>query len=128
MIAKRKMKEIYYTSRDDDLKTDVKELVASIIGIQRTSEEMMNLARKSKVARKVIEDRKVGLTLRKWSIGLPKRINVFVKRKKKMNREHLTRYYQSLSEYIQKIGEELNSWIVDIETLKEIPRLPSDKS
>jgi hypothetical protein len=128
MTAKRKLKEIYYTTRDADLKADVKALVASIIGIQKTIEEIIDLTQKSKVARKVLEDRKVSLTLRKWSVGLPKRVNSFAKRKKKMSREHLTRYYESLTEYALKIGEVLNSWIVDIETLREIPRPPKNKS
>jgi Skp family chaperone for outer membrane proteins len=128
IAAKRKMKEVYYTARDADLKADVKELVASIIGIQKTIEELIKLEQKSKIAQKVLKDRKVSLTLRKWSVGLPKRVNSFTKRKKKMNREHLNRFYEALSEYIQNISEEINSWVIDIETLREIPRPPNNKS
>jgi hypothetical protein len=126
--AKRKLKEIYYTTRDDDLKVDMKELVASTIGIQKTVEDLVKLAQKSKIARKVLEDRKVSLTLRKWSVGFPKRVSTFVKRKKKMSREHLSRYYESLLEYILSISQELAAWILDIETLREIPRPPKKRS
>jgi len=128
MTAKRQLKEIYYTASDADLKIDVKELVASLIGIQKTIEELTKLAQKSKIARKVFEDRKVSLTLRKWSVGLLKRVNAFVKRKKKMSLEHLSRYYESLLEYIQSISEELTGWILDIDTLSEIPRPPKRES
>lgn len=127
VIAKRKLKEIYYTTRDDDIKADMKELVATTIGIQKITEELVNLSQKSKIARKVLEDRKVSLTLRKWSVGLPKRVNAFANRKKKMSQEHLSRYYNALHEYIHGIGEELTSWIVDIETLREIPHPPKSK-
>ena len=118
ITAKRKLKEIYYTTRDADLKVDMKELVASTIGIQKTIEDLVKLSQKSKIARKVLEDRKVSLTLRKWSVGFPKRVSTFVKRKKKMSREHLSRYYDSLLEYIQGISEELTAWVLDIETLR----------
>lgn len=124
ITAKRKLKEIYYTSRDEDLKADMKELVASTIGIQKTLEDLAKLAQKSKVARKILEDRKVSLTLRKWSIGFPKRVSTFAKRKKKMKWEHLSQYYESLLEYIRSISEELTAWILDIETLREIPKPP----
>ena len=128
ITAKRKLKELYYTTRDADLKADLKALVASTIGIQKTLEDLINLTQKSRIARKVLEDRKVSLTLRKWSTGLPKRVSTFVKRKKKMNQEHLSRYYEAISDYFLTIHEELTSWVLDIERLREIPRPPKRDS
>ena len=128
MTAKRKLKELYYTSRDADLKADMKELVAATIGIQKTIEDMIKITQKSRIARKVLEDRKVVLTLRKWSVGLPKRVNSFVSRKKKMSLEHLSRYFESLLDYVNSISEELTAWITAIETIREIPRPPKRTS
>ena len=124
MTAKRRLKEVYYTTRDDNLKVEIKEIVASTIGIQKTTEALIVLAQKSKMARKILEDRKVTLNLRKWSVGFPKRVNAFAERKKKMSREHLSRYIEPLLDYINIISEEQNSWVIDIETIREIPKPP----
>jgi hypothetical protein len=128
ITAKRKLKELYYTTRDADFKADMKALVASTIGVQKTLEDLVNLTQKSRIARKLLEDRKVSLTLQKWSAGFPKRVSTFVKRKRKMEPEHLGHYYEALSDYIRTIHEELTSWILDIETLRDIPKPPKRES
>jgi len=126
MTAKRDLKRVYYTQRSKETKLDSKELVASIIGIQRLLEELVDLNRKRRAAKKVLEDRKAELTLRRWSTGLPQRVKGFIENSKKLEQQHLTKYQQALLDYINGIGTELASWIEDIHTLVEIPKIPKD--
>jgi len=126
MTAKRDLKRVYYTQRSKETKLDSKELVASIIGIQRLLEELVDLNRKRRAAKKVLEDRKAELTLRRWSTGLPQRVKGFIEKSKKLEQQHLTKYQQALLDYINGIGTELASWIEDIHTLVEIPKIPKD--
>jgi len=124
MTAKRELKEVYYTTRNADSKADAKELVVASITLQKTVEDLITLRQKTKVARKLLEDRKATLSLRKWSTGLPKRIKDFKKKKKDMKQEHLHRFQESLLSYFDGIVDELNSWIIDIETLADLPKPP----
>jgi len=126
MTAKRDLKRVYYTQRGKEAKLDSKELVASIIGVQRLLEELVDLKRKRRAAKKVLEDRKAELTLRRWSTGLPQRVKSFIEKSKKLEQQHLTKYQQSLLDYFNEIGKELASWIEDIHTLVEIPKIPKD--
>ena len=126
MTAKRDLKRVYYTQRGKEAKLDSKELVASIIGVQRLLEELIDLKRKRRAAKKVLEDRKAELTLRRWSTGLPQRVNGFIDKSKKLEQQHLTKYQQSLLDYFNGMGQELAKWIEDIHTLVEIPRIPKD--
>ncbi len=126
IIAKRRLKEIYYTTRDGNIKADAKQLVVATITIQKSLEHLISLHRKSKMGKKVLEDRKASLTLRKWSIGLPKRVKSFAEKKKMMSPEHLQKFQATLLAYLEEIGVELAAWAEDIQTLSEIPRLPKD--
>ena len=127
MTAKRDLKRVYYTQRSKDSKLDSKELVASIIGVQRLLEELVDLRRKRRAVKKVLEDRKAELTLRRWSTGLPQRVKGFIDKSKKLEQQHLTKYQQSLLDYFTGIGQELAKWIEDINTLVEIPKIPKDR-
>ena len=127
MTAKRDLKRVYYTQRSAEAKLDAKELVASVIGVQRLLEELLNLRRKRRAARKVLEDRKAELTMRRWSAGLPKRVKDFVDKSKKFEQHHLTKYQQTLLDYFNGIGQELAKWIEDITTIVEIPKIPKDR-
>ncbi len=122
--AKRELKEAYYTTRDEGIKSDAKELVVATIGLERTIEELIALRRKRKVARKVLEDRKAKLSLRKWTTGLPRRVKDYKQKKKKLKQEHLTKFQETLLGYMETIGLELSSWIIDIETITDLPKLP----
>jgi len=124
MTAKRDLKRAYYTSRNQDTKFDVKELVAATITLQRLLEDLITKRRTLRVAKKLLEDRKAELNLRKWSIGFPKRAKDFLNKSKKLEQQHLRKYQQSLLEYINSISVELTKWIEDIETLKGMPRPP----
>ena len=126
ITAKRRLKEIYYTTRDSNIKADAKQLVVATITVQRALEHLITLRRKSKVGKKVLEDRKASLTLRKWSIGLPKRVKNFAEKKKKMSPEHVRKFQENLLVYLEGIGMELAAWSEDIQTLSEIPRPPKD--
>ncbi|MFX1369187.1 MAG: hypothetical protein ACFFAY_11350 [Promethearchaeota archaeon] len=126
IIAKRRLKEIYYTTRDSNVKADAKQLVVATITVQKSLEHLITLHRKSKIGKKVLEDRKASLTLRKWSIGLPKRVKNFVDKKKKMSPEHLRKFQENLLAYLEEIGVELTAWAEDIQTLSEIPRPPKE--
>ncbi len=127
MTAKRDLKRVYYTQRSKDSKLDSKELVATVIGVQRLLEELVDLRRKRRAAKKVLEDRKAELTLRRWSTGLPQRVKGFIDKSKKLEQQHLTKYQQSLLDYFNGIGQELAKWIEDINTLVEIPKIPKDR-
>lgn len=127
ITAKRDLKRLYYTQRSNETKLDAKELVAAVIGIQRLLEELIDLKRKRKAAKKVLEDRKAELTLRKWSTGLPQRVNGFIDKSKKLEQQHLTKYQQSLLDYLNSMGQELAKWIEDITTIVEIPKIPKER-
>lgn len=124
--AKRELKEIYYTTRDENLKADAKELVAAIIAVQRTLEQILDLKRRSKTAKRVLSDRKAEMSVRRWSAGLPRRVRDYVAKRKKLEQHHLHRYQKVLLQYLEAMGIELVSWAEDIETLREIPRLPRE--
>ncbi|NHJ15033.1 MAG: hypothetical protein EAX95_15230 [Candidatus Thorarchaeota archaeon] len=126
IIAKRRFKEMYYTSRESNTKSDSKRLVVATITVQRSLEQLLEISRKSKIAKKVLQDRKATLSLRKWSVGLPKRVKDFIEKKKKLNPDLLGKFYEALMAYLEGIGEELAAWIEDIQTLSEIPRVPRD--
>ena len=127
MTAKRDLKRVYYTQRGTEAKLDSKELVAAIIGVQRLLEELIDLKRKKRAAKKVLEDRKAELTLRRWCTGLPQRVKGFIEKSKKLEQQHLTKYQQSLLDYFNEIGTELAKWIEDINTIVEIPKIPKEK-
>ncbi|MBE0526339.1 MAG: hypothetical protein IH631_05315, partial [Candidatus Thorarchaeota archaeon] len=115
------------TQRSNETKLDAKELVASVIGVQRLLEELIDLRRKRRAAKKVLEDRKAELTLRKWSTGLPQRVDGFIDKSKKLEQQHLTKYQQSLLDYFNTMGQELAKWIEDINTIVEIPKIPKER-
>ena len=127
MTAKRDLKRVYYTQRSKEAKLDAKELVASVIGVQRLLEELVDLRRKRRAAKKVLEDRKAELTMRRWSTGLPQRVNGFVDKSKKLEPQHLSKFQQALLDYLNSIGQELAKWIEDIATIVEIPKIPKDR-
>ena len=52
-MAKLDLKEIYYTSREENMKTDAKELVANIIVIQKSIERIIQLRKKTGAAKVV---------------------------------------------------------------------------
>jgi hypothetical protein len=124
IAAKRDLKQIYYTSRNKESKQDTKELVSATIGVQKLLEELIDLGRKRRIVKKLLADRKAELTIRMWSLGLPKRIKDFVDKTKNLEQQHLTKYSESLLHYIDSIGQELAKWIEDINTLAEIPKPP----
>jgi len=124
IAAKRDLKQIYYTSRNKESKFDAKELVAATIGVQKLLENLVDLSRKRRIAKKVLDDRKAELTIRRWQVGLPKRVKDFVDKTKNLEQQHLTKYCESLLLYINSIGQELAKWIEDINTLVEIPKPP----
>jgi S-adenosylmethionine synthetase len=124
IAAKRDLKQIYYTSRNKESKQDTKELVSATIGVQKLLEELIDLGRKRRIVKKLLADRKAELTIRMWSLGLPKRIKDFVDKTKNLEQQHLTKYSESLLQYIDSIGQELAKWIEDINTLAEIPKPP----
>jgi DNA-directed RNA polymerase subunit F len=124
MTAKRDLKRVYYTSRNEETKLDVKDLVATTIGVQRLLEELITLRRAHKTAKKVLSDRKAELIVRKWTTGLPRRSKDFVEKSNQLEQTHLRRYQEALLRYLEDIGEELAKWIEDIRTLADIPRVP----
>jgi hypothetical protein len=124
MTAKRDLKRVYYTSRNEETKLDVKDLVATTIGVQRLLEELISLRRKEKAAKKILSDKKAELIVRKWTTGLPRRSKDFVEKSRQLEQTHLRRYQEALLRYLEEIGEELAKWIEDIRTLADIPRVP----
>ncbi|MHA1903707.1 MAG: hypothetical protein ACXADL_03575 [Candidatus Thorarchaeota archaeon] len=122
--SKRELKEVYYTTRNEDTKADAKELVVVTITLQKTVEDLLELKRKFRMATKVLTDRKAKLNLRKWKTGLPKRVKDYHKKNGKLPQEHLHRFQESLMEHIESISAELNNWVIDIETLRELPNVP----
>ncbi|TFH07577.1 MAG: hypothetical protein E4H14_08195 [Candidatus Thorarchaeota archaeon] len=126
VAAKRDLKRVYYTQKGNQAKLDAKELVASVIGVQRLLEELIDLKRKRRAAKQVLEDRKAELTLRRWSTGLTQRVKSYIDKSKKLEPHHLTKYQQVLLDYFNGMGQELAKWIEDIHTVVEIPKIPKD--
>ncbi|MFW9833845.1 MAG: hypothetical protein ACFFEK_07615 [Candidatus Thorarchaeota archaeon] len=124
ITAKRDLKRLYYTSRNQDAKLDAKELVAATIALQRLLEDLIKKWQTMRVAKKMLEDKKAQLSLRRWSTGFPRRTKDFLAKSKKLEQQHLRKYQQSFLEYINSISNELTKWIEDIETLKGMPRPP----
>ncbi|MHA1948620.1 MAG: hypothetical protein ACW987_02030 [Candidatus Thorarchaeota archaeon] len=124
MSAKRDLKRVYYTSRNQEAKLDSKELVAATITLQKLLEDLIAKKRRVRMAKKVLEDRKAELMVRRWLIGFPKRVKDFVSKSKKLDQQHLRKYQQTFLNFIDGISEELTKWVEDIETLREIPRPP----
>jgi hypothetical protein len=127
LSVKSKLKEVYYLTTNASIKSDTKRLVAEVIGVQRSIEDLLKLRTTTGLAKKVLHDRKAVLSIRKWSTGLPKRTKDYTDKKKKMKPERLEKYAASLLKYIESIGEELASWTVDIEILSDLPKPPKDK-
>ncbi len=123
-IAKRELKEVFYTTRNEDTKSDAKLLVANMIALQRSIERILELRRTTKATLVVLGDRKAKITLKKWSTGLVRRVKQFKSKKGKLRQEHLERFKDSLLKYINEINDELNDWIIDIETMAELPKPP----
>jgi hypothetical protein len=92
IAAKRSLKQVYYTTRNKESKLDAKELVAATIGVQKLLEELVNLGRKKRIAKKILEDRKAELTVNKWLLGLPKRVKDYVDKSKSFEQQHLAKY------------------------------------
>jgi hypothetical protein len=124
MTAKRDLKRVYYTSRNQDMKLDAKELVAATITLQKLLEDLIDKRRTIRIAKNILEDRKAELTLQRWSTGFPKRAKDFVDKSKKLDQQHLRKYQQAFLEYINSISNELTKWIEDIETMRGLPRPP----
>ncbi len=123
-IAKRELKEVFYTTRNEDTKSDAKLLVANMIALQKSIERIIELRRTTKATLVVLGDRKAKITLKKWSTGLVRRVKQFKNKKGKLRQEHLERFKDSLLKYITEISDELNDWIIDIETMAELPKPP----
>jgi hypothetical protein len=126
IAAKRDLKRTYYTARNHDEKLDAKELVAATIALQRLLEDLLAKRRTSRMAKRILEDRKANLSLQRWINGFPTRVKEYLSKSKKLEQQHLRKYQQALLEYINGISMELARWIEDIETMKELPRLPRD--
>lgn len=126
VAAKRSLKQVYYTARNKESKQDTKELVTATISVQKLVEELIDLSRKRRIAKKILDDRKAELTIRRWVLGLPKRIKDFIDKTRNLEQQHLTKYAESLLQYIESIGHELAKWIEDIITLVEIPKPPRE--
>ena len=126
VAAKRSLKQVYYTTRNKESKQDSKELVAATIGVQKLVEELIDLSRKRRIAKKLLDDRKAELTINRWVLGLPKRTKDFVDKTKSLEQQHLSKYAESFLQYIESIGQELAKWIEDIITLAEIPKPPRE--
>ena len=124
-IAKRELKEIYYTTRNEETKSDAKTLVASLITIQKSIERIAELRRQVKETEIGLKDRKARMNLKKGSTGLTRRVADFKKKKGKLRQEHLERFKDALAKYISEIADALNDWIIDIETMADIPKPPS---
>ena len=124
--AKRNLKEIYYTARSESLKMDAKKLVVTTITIQQTIEELLTLWRKNKLAKKILQDKKAQLSLVNWTTGLPKRVEDFKQKTRKLKGDHLTRYYEILNEYLETVAASLTNWLEDIKEIRELPSVPRD--
>ncbi|MHA2261058.1 MAG: hypothetical protein ACXAEN_01590 [Candidatus Thorarchaeota archaeon] len=127
LSVKSRLKEVYYLTTNASIKSDTKRLVAEVIGVQKSIEDLLKLRTTTGLAKRVLQDRKAVLSIRKWSTGLPKRTKDYTDKKKKVNPAHLEKFAASLLKYIESIGEELASWTVDIEILSDLPKPPKDK-
>lgn len=126
ITAKRKLKEVYYTAKHPDTKSDAKELIAATIQLEKAVEQLIDLNQTSKAARKVLNDRRAEINLRKWSEGFPKRAEAYAKKKKDLRHEHLHKYQETLIDYIQSLNDILTAWLTAIETVSGIPDIPKD--
>jgi hypothetical protein len=124
--TKRNLKEIYYTTRSESLKIDAKKLVVTTIAIQQTIEELLTLWRKNKLARKILQDKKAQLNLVNWTKGLPKRVEDFKQKSRRLKGEHLSKYYEILNEYLETIASSLTNWLEDINEIRELPSVPKE--
>lgn len=124
MECKRRLKQVYYSTKDESTKADAKELVAATISTQKSLEDLLTKCSNTKIAQKALQDRKAELVLQMWSTGLPERVHDYSSRYRKFAQEHMHKYQQSLLEYINGITTELVGWSNDIETLSKLPQLP----
>ncbi len=124
--AKRRLKEAYYTASDGDTRADAKELVTTVISIEKAVESLINMGIDNKMARSVLTDRRVEVMLSKWSTGLPARVHDYVKRQKSLPSHLLHRYYEVLHDYLEEIIRELSTWTSDIQALIDTPSPPKD--
>ena len=126
ITAKRNLKEVYYTSKHPDTKSDAKELVAATIQLEKAVERLIDLKQTSKVAKEVLNDRRAEINLRKWSESFPKRAEAYAKKKRDLRHEHLHKYQETLMDYIQSLNDMLAAWLADIETISGIPDMPDE--
>lgn len=126
ITAKRELKQVYYTRRNKESKLDAKDLVVATIGLQKLLQDLIELSRKRRVAKKLLEDRKAELIINRWSTGLPKRVKDYVEKTKMLEQQHLTKYHEALLHYLDGIAQELTKWIEDINMITEIPRPPRE--
>ncbi|TXT55176.1 MAG: hypothetical protein BAJATHORv1_40085 [Candidatus Thorarchaeota archaeon] len=127
LLVKRDLKYVYYSSREENKKADAKQLVVQAITIQKSIEKLLSLTSQSRLGRKLLEDRKAELLLKKWEKGLPRRVKDYKDKAKKLRSEHLRKFYDAILQYMDTILEELVSWTEDIQTLKDIPKVPKDR-
>lgn len=126
MNAKRELKEVYYTTRSPDKKEDAKEAVAALIGVQRLTEDLIESWRNSRTAKRILSDRKAEISLKKWAMGLPKRVEDYRSKTKKLDQEKLHRFQEVLVRYTEEISQNLAAWVEDIVNLSELPRPPKE--
>ncbi len=124
--SKRILKEIYYTARVKSLKLDAKKLVITAITIQQLSEELLSLWRKKKTARDILQDRRAQLAIIGWTKSLPKRVKDYKEKSGKLKEDHLSRYFEVLSKYLDEIADGLTKWVEDIKGIEELPRIPKN--
>ncbi len=124
--AKRLLKRVYYSTKNKGTKDDAKQLVIATISAEKTVNELIKARSKHKMADKILSDRKAELSLKMWTTGLPKRVKDYMEKENKLEPEHLHQYQESLLGYIEGIAKELTSWLLDIETLSELPHPPHE--
>ncbi len=126
MNAKRELKEVYYTTRNRAKKDDAKEAVAALIGVQRLVEDLIETWRKDGTAKRILSDRKAEVSLRKWAMGLPRRVEDYKSKTRKLDHDKLHRFQEALMRYVEDISDHLAAWIEDIVNLSELPRPPRE--
>ncbi len=126
MNAKRELKEVYYTTRNRAKKDDAKEAVAALIGVQRLVEDLIETWRKDRTAKRILSDRKAEVSLRKWALGLPRRVDDYKSKTGKLDQDKLHRFQEALMRYMEDISDHLAAWIEDIVNLSELPRPPRE--
>jgi len=124
--AKRLLKRVYYSTKNRGTKDDAKQLVVAMISVEKTINELIEVRSKHKMADKILSDRKAELSLRMWSTGLPKRVKDYMEKANKLEPEHLHQYQESLLAYTDGVARELTSWLLDIETLSDLPHPPRE--